>query len=331
MKKITKKNAKTGFTMIELSLVMGFIAMLLIAISVITTNIITIYQKGSTLKAVNSVGRGLIDELTSGINQAPSVDTTSICNSLVSGEENIKRCIDDGAFKFIFQAEYSDDVDTENNIRKQYNGIFCTGYYSYYWNTKYGEDAGKTVGLKYATTDNETNLHTYKDNDAERGEVVRLARIEDRTYQLCAANVDRDYKATYSENLANNDRVIDIRHKRHDASDDDLTVNNFINPPVEGFLNAFDLDMGLFELTIFPISQDWVTLRSFMSGTFILATYRGNIDITRTGDYCDLSHYKDLEGNYVDNASSIENLGSEFNYCAINKFNFSARTAGSGI
>lgn len=323
-------DAKKGFTMIELSLVMAFIGMLLIAIAVITTNIITIYQKGSTLKAVNSVGRGLIDEFTSAINQAPSVDTTSLCNSLVSGAENIQRCIEDGAFKFIFQAEYS-EVDDQNNIRKQYNGIFCTGYYSYYWNTEYGEETGRTVSLRYASSAGESIIHQFKDNDEEKQETIRLARIEDRTYQLCAANVSSDYQSTYVTNLANNNHLIDIRHKRHDSSTDNLTINNFINAPVEGFLSAFDLDLVLYELTIFPTSQDWVTLRTFMSGTFVLATYRGNIDITRTGDYCDLGSYEDAKGNYVDNSTSIENLGSEFNYCAINKFNFSARTAGSGI
>lgn len=321
-----------GFTMIELSLVMAFVAFLLIAIAIITTNIITIYQKGSALKAVNSVGRGLVDEFIAAINQAPSVDTTSLCNSLVTTEDGRERCINDAAFKFIFQAEYGDVAD-DNNIRKQYNGIFCTGYYSYYWNTEYGEAAGRTISLRYArdnTDENKDILHQYKDNDEDEG-VVRLARIEDRTYQLCAANVDGDYGSTYRQNLDDNRGVIDIRSKQRYAGDG-LTIDNFLSEaPQEGFLNAFDLDLTLYELTIFPTSQDWVTLRTFMSGTFILATYRGNVDITRTGDYCDLGSYEDAEGNYVDNATSIENLGAEFNYCAINKFNFSTRTAGSGV
>lgn len=324
---------KRGFTMIELSLVMAFIAFLLIAIAIITTNIVTIYQKGSTLKAVNSVGRGLVDEFTAAINQAPSVDTTSLCNSLVSGEENVKRCIEDGAFKFIFQAEYAPNAADDNNIRKQYNGIFCTGYYSYYWNTEYGEESGNTVKLRYAVNssdDGKDKRHEFKDNDEEKRDVIRLARIEDRTYQLCAANVNRNYESEYSKNLQDNDGFIDIRSKRHDSTDT-VPIDNFIKPPEEGFLSAFDLDLALYELTIFPISQDWVTLRTFMSGSFVLATYRGNVDITRGGDYCDVSIYQNADGEDVDNASSKDNLGAEFNYCAINKFNFSTRTAGSGV
>lgn len=325
-KTTTDTNAKKGFTMIELSLVMVFIGTLLIAIAVITTNIITIYQKGSTLKAVNSVGRGLVDELTTAINQAPSVDATSLCNSLLDSDTAINNCIKDGAFKFIFQAKYG-DAEGENNIRRQYNGIFCTGYYSYYWNTVYGENADpkQTVSLRYAKNLTENNiLHEFKDNDSSNG-VVRLARIEDRTYQLCAANVDKDYNSTYGGG------IIDIRGKRHDSLGDTVQVSNYIKEPVEGFLSSFDLDLALYELTIFPTSQDWVTLRTFMSGTFLLATYRGDVDITRTGDYCNLGSYTDAEGNYVENSTSIENLGAEFNYCAINKFNFSARTSGRGI
>ena len=73
-------DVKSGFTMVELSLTMAFVAVLLITIAVITSNIMTIYQKGLTIKAVNSVGRGLTDEFITGITSAPAVDTTSFKN-----------------------------------------------------------------------------------------------------------------------------------------------------------------------------------------------------------------------------------------------------------
>ena len=88
--------------MVELSITLAFIGVLLITIAIITTNIVSIYQKGTTIKAVNSVGRGLIDELTSAINSAPSVDTTSLCNSLAPN--NIDACVKDHAFSYIFHA-----------------------------------------------------------------------------------------------------------------------------------------------------------------------------------------------------------------------------------
>ena len=61
-----------------------------------------------------------------------------------------------------------------------------------------------------------------------------------------------------------------------------------------------------------------------MSGTFILGTERGNINIERSGDYCDVNHLDQDQ----ETTTALLDLGSEFTYCSINKFNFAARTAG---
>lgn len=44
-RKLQTSSAKSGFTMVELSLAMAFIAMLLIAIAIIATSLVSIYQK----------------------------------------------------------------------------------------------------------------------------------------------------------------------------------------------------------------------------------------------------------------------------------------------
>ena len=48
--------------------------------------------------------------------------------------------------------------------------------------------------------------------------------------------------------------------------------------------------------------------------TLSLCNIRGNVDITGTGEFC--------------KTPPEMGLSSDFNYCAINKFNFSARTSG---
>lgn len=304
MSKNRKKttSVKSGFTMVELSIAMAFIAMLLIAIAIITTSLVSIYQKGLSIKSVNGVGRNLIDEFTRAINTAPSVDTTSICHSLAAGD--VGKCVGDSANQFIFQEQRS-ALDTNGNS-EQYNGIFCTGHYSYIWNTKAGLAAGKTISLHYLGTDG-------LDHDLLS---PRLARITDRTYRLCSAVVDSDYKSNYATTS-----TIDITHLAGSSA-----LENKIEAPVSDFLRMFDTDLLLGNLTIFPISQDAVTLRSFMSGTFILTTIRGETAILNTGDYCDPNGSRD-----PNTSSNQLSLGSEFNYCAINKFNFAARTAGSGV
>lgn len=312
MSKKPKKvaSAKSGFTMVELSIAMAFIAMLLIAITIITTSLVAIYQKGLSIKSVNGVGRNLIDEFTRAINAAPSVDTTSICNSLAAGD--IGGCVGDSANKFIFQEQRS-ALDANGNS-EQYNGIFCTGQYSYIWNTKAGLAAGKTISLHYLGTDG-------LDHDLLS---PRLARITDRTYRLCSAVMDNDYKSNYATTS-----TIDITHL---AGGGGTALENKIAAPVSDFLRMFDTDLQLGNLTIFPISQDAVTLRSFISGTFILTTIRGETAILNTGDYCDPNGYRSINPDgTIDSSSNQNSLGSEFNYCAINKFNFAARTAGSGV
>lgn len=314
MKLKTKlKTSKQGFTIIELMLAMTFVATLLISIAVVTINIVSIYQRGLAIKAVNNVGRSLIEELTTSINSAPAVDTTSLCNHLASsgigytGSESVKECTDNHAYRYV----YNDRADSENH---QYSGVFCTGNYSYLWNTEYGIN-----GLPGAATKTNTRalslLYRYEDKDGTyKNKTInpgnaRLIRIEDRTYRVCSAFLEVQDKAGPGGSTANWE--VDITKEAKGGAD------NIISMPTEGYLSAFDLDLFLYEFTIQPISQDAVTLRTYMTGNFILATERGGIDITASGDYCQNSE-----------TSQLDNLGAEFNYCAINKFNFAARTAG---
>ncbi len=317
---ISTQTAKSGFTLIEISIAMAFISMLMISIAIITTNIITIYQKGLTLKAVNNVGRSLVDEFTSAINSAPSVDTTSLCNRHLSNVNDIQSCIDNNAYRFVFQERTATNkipgstANDEWNTTIQTGGVFCTGKYSYVWNTKYiDRDPEAKLAIRYQ----------YYNPDTRRVETTtledfRLVRFSDPTYRTCSTLVSKE---NYTEDRLAKTNIIDIT-KLSTGADNVITMlaDQFFE---QNFLHSFDTDLELYEFTIFPIAQDVVTLRTFMTGTFILATKRGNVNIMRAGEYCDIENRLDEE-----TASSLSDLGSEFNYCAINKFNFAARTAG---
>lgn len=309
MKRI--KQSKSGFTMVEFSLALAFISLLLIGISVIASNVITIYQKGLAVKAVGSVGRGLVEEFTTAINSAPSVDTASLCSSHVNSA-NMDTCKKDNANNFIFQHKLArrvapgDETDTPD---VQMGGVFCTGNYSYVWNTYYGTEKGSSpLNLVYYDSAN----YSATSHDSTKLSDFRLIRVKDPSYRVCSAVTN----SNYTSNI-NNVTDIDITHLANGRE-------NVIDTPEQGFLNSFDLDLQLYELTMFPISQDQVTLRTFMSGTFILATERGNINIERSGDYCDVNHFDQDQ----ETTTALSDLGSEFTYCSINKFNFAARTAG---
>ena len=103
MKKLNNRQTKNGFTLVEVTLVTAFVSMLVIAIALIFTQISAIFQKGLTLKAVNSVGRNLVSEFTTTINSAPSIDSVSLCNMYISESEPTKRneCKNEGAFRYL--------------------------------------------------------------------------------------------------------------------------------------------------------------------------------------------------------------------------------------
>ena len=226
---LQKSSTKSGFTMVELSLTMAFVAVLLITIAVVTSNIMTIYQKGLTIKAVNSVGRGLTDEFITGVNSAPAVDTVSLCNNHAGNGK--AACEDDNARKFVFQ-EYR-----END--KQYYGIFCTGNYSYLWNTYYGEEAGKTITFKYFSPAHSSGSgHPEKDiNDDTKN--PRLVRLKDSTYRLCSAALDSNYNSRLESGSITE---IDITTLRS-GSGGNYGKNTLSEEPEQGMLDAFDLDL----------------------------------------------------------------------------------------
>ncbi len=304
-----KNHTKSGFTIVEVTLSLAFIGMLIIAIAMILVNIFALYQKGLTVKSVNSVGRNIVSELTNAINAAPSIDSTSICNTLASNKDE---CLESGAFEYIFQSgtgSRSYQTPGEESAI-QYYGALCTGRYTYLWNTYPGIDQGHTLRLRYNVSPSDMN-RTTEDN-------FKIIRFEDRNYRTCAA--------MQSSHEAGGVREIDIRELPNGAT-------NYIHEaPVTGFLDSTDTELYLYELTVFPISQDSVTLRAFFSGTFILATDRGDVNIFRSGDYCNPNAVLDFGDNpdYGGNGSVLD-LGSEFNYCAVNRFNFAARTSGNVI
>lgn len=308
-----KNEAKAGFTIIEVTLSLAFIGMLVVAIAMVLVNILALYQKGLTVKSVNSVGRGIVSELTTSINAAPSVDSTSLCNTLMNTDLEKRSCLESGAFEFLFQARTGKKRDQENVEHDvQYYGALCTGKYTYVWNTYQGIDSGHTINLKY-------NINSTRMNQV-KNDKFKIIRFSDRNYRACSMIAKNK---TSFLNAAGNFEL-DITTLPNGAS------NYIYEEPTEGFLDSTDVELYLYELTIFPVSQDLVTLRAFFSGTFILATDRGDVNIFRSGDYCNPNAILDTaHGGDNGGSGDVLDLGSEFNYCAVNRFNFAARTSGN--
>ncbi|MCL2371286.1 type II secretion system GspH family protein [Candidatus Saccharibacteria bacterium] len=94
---------KKGFTIVELLLAMTFVAILLVAITVLVMNIQGIYRRGIAMREVNATSRSIIDDITRAISSAPS-----------------------------FSEGGSHAVTFRNGANTE-GGTFCTGFYSYIW------------------------------------------------------------------------------------------------------------------------------------------------------------------------------------------------------
>lgn len=255
------RRTKKGFTIIELMLAMLFLSMLLVTITMLILQITGIYQKGLSLRAVSSTGKQLIDEFTRVVGGSPL------------GQDIMPASSSDSEVKKAVQKYF---VSNPVNGTLQYNGTFCTGSYSYIWNTWYSLEDGQGQTLS-------VNGNTY-----------RLARVMDATRDVCA-------QANGTKSGLNNVRQTNIQVQNAE--------------PIE-LIHSDESDLILYNFTVFPATQQKLTGQSFYSATFILATIRGGVDIQTSGDFCD-----------VDSSETL-GLSSDFNYCAVNKFNFAMRATG---
>ncbi len=146
-----RSTKRTGFTIIELMLAMSFVAVLLIAITILTMNISRIYNRGLTYKELNQTGAEIADD-----------------------------------FRRSFTSSMVDDIKYVNN--GTYNRL-CLGKYSYVWNevpdtdpshTKYGSGGTQVARLLKVTDPAEKYCNTaaLPNNVATADETRELLSLE---------------------------------------------------------------------------------------------------------------------------------------------------------
>lgn len=291
-----KNNNKKGFTIVELSLAIVFISVLLLTIGWLTIHITSVYEKGLAMKAVNSSAKEIIDDVSRAIAASPARTVGNLCADVynpTTREEAYNQCVDDQARKLSYQQRYA-NVEIAGEVKQvPVNGVFCTGRYSYIWNTAYVLN-----DIDYKTNAKRANFNNSNDT-------FRLLKVSDFSRKLCTQHMvptayvyDDGYDYTTS-----GDVIVDKV-----GNESTIGVNTAID-----LLDSSENDIALYDFTIFAPSVHYLTTAGFYSGTFILATLRGGIDINTTGDFC---------------SDPPDNLNTDFAYCAINKFNFSMRAAG---
>ena len=91
----------------ELSLGLAFISSLLVMVSIISIHISTTYHKGLVIRAVNSTGRLLVDDLSRTIAAAPARALADICRAeYASDKAEMQKCLNDNARMYVYQQNY---------------------------------------------------------------------------------------------------------------------------------------------------------------------------------------------------------------------------------
>ena len=280
---------KKAFTMVETSLALSFIGVLLITVSYIIIQMSSIYQKTLSVKSVNAGGRELIDDFDHYIAASNLANTNILCSGLT--DEATAKCQSDGAYKHIYQQYYSDG---SNNFTRDATsssvptfGTFCTGRYTYIWNSGYVLN-GKDKTIK----DYRVEVTYTKGDDEIKTKDFRLLRVKDSLNDLCG----------------------NFNGSTYELNADTYNLSLSLESEPEELLGNSDTELALYDLHVFRPGRHNLTGHAFYSGTFILASLQGDVDIMADTSYC---------------TAPQEGYISEFTYCAINKFNFAAQAIGA--
>ena len=279
------KEHKKGFTIIEITLAMTFLAILMVSIATLIMRVTNIYQKGLAMRAINATGTEIIEDITRTVGAASYLVDIHSQDAELGGNGVMEY---DNNYKLVEKYYYDYTVYNENhdgkNFNVQYFGVLCTGDYSYIWNTARALDPDFTT----------------KNFITVNGEKVKMVRVYDREQTQC--NKDKNGSVA---NLAKRNYL-------------PVTINVPADNVVE-LINNDEMDLALYEFNITPATQSAITRQSFISANFLLAPRQGGININANGDFC----------RGEDNEFKDEYEGTMFNYCAVNKFSFSARTGGN--
>ena len=295
-----KKAMSEGFTIVEITLAIGYVAFLLVAISTLIVYAINLYQKGLTIRNVNTSGIELVDELSRTISASSSSNPD--CSKLKDINPVYQStCVDRNKFSLVYNQATGYVYIGETGVANSYPlyGVFCTGSYSYAWNTGYSLDK---TGKRYSSDSEGTRLTglTIEGKSGGKLEDFRLIRFKDSDRIVCV----NAYSAggEYASNPKNSKIA-----KTYQIPDEVFSTARELLP------KDSETPLAVYDLTVYNPTFHALTGHTFYSGSFTLGTVGGSIDLLATTDTCQ---------------EKPDELSNDFAYCAINKFNFAVRATG---
>ena len=203
-----------------------------------------------------------------------------------------------GGFELVYSQTKDKVEETGIDEEVPLHGVFCVGNYSYLWNTGYALNLDDGKDYNTISIDGE-------EKDYAKGKAyLELGEEDNRTvktdYRLVrVADVGREACKIHEENKETNpDKYVITK----------ATENDYVE-----LLSASENNLVLYDMVVFPPIYHSGTGHALYSASFILGARDGGVDITTTGNFC---------------TDKPDNLKTDFNYCSINKFNFTARSTG---
>lgn len=324
-KNMPRFGGRQGFTLIELSLAVGFISLLSLTVALIINDTVATYRRGLTLNNVNTTGMDIVDDMRSAIQNAPAKSLAFECEAMYpnTGDDIQQRqaCEEDQARKLVV-LEHEAEVKMRDDLTEvtiPVYGAICTGAYSYIWNSGYffGENGekGKVLGAEPATLTYTRNGETV--NTADEGN-FRLLKIKDEKRAVCKSALKEgatNYKNYSSFNPAEDlDNHFDITAV--DSNADPNAIKYYDSTRTESheviLADAETNPLALYDLVMTTPAVNSANEAAFYSVSFILGTLQGGLNVNAKGNFCE----------------TPTDYDEDFNYCAINKFNFAVQATG---
>jgi len=300
-----KKKFKRGFTLIELSIAIAFVSILLIIVALVTDDVISSYRKGVAMKSINTIGLNLVDEFTNAISQSPATNFSNLCGRYKlldrNADEIYNSCVADDGDKFIYQSYRYGVRIKEKDVTTTLPtfGAFCTGKYSYIWNTGYALN-----GDLYVLSDQlgggkvpQARLVMKDGNNRTSYTGFRLLKVNDATRSVCETQLVDNYDYMDASTTSG---YVDFEVVGSRAPEELLTFTSEKS------------GLALYDFSVFHPAQDTATNHLYYSASMILGTVSDSINIAADSDRCLVP----------------DNFKSDYNYCAVNKINFAIRATG---
>ena len=302
---VRRVNGCRGFTLVELSLSMVFIAILSIIIVLVINGTVSSYSRGVTLNLVNTVGTEIMNEMKTAIHGAPTFKSIEdLCGKYYGNSPG--DCISDNASGLISIVKRG-DIESKSGEKTNDVPIFgaiCLGNYSYLWNSGYlfnpdYEIVGVLGGEKKLVLEKKLGG---SGNDLEPVWKGKLLKIKDDERWVCMGLMDPSSESlptpkTYNKLEIESNFLITERP----LVDTDLTYV-IADDAHNGGVAVYDLEVDT------TMIGDGVLYSISMT----LGTVRSGIHINAQGGSC--ATRAEAENN--------------FDYCAINKFNITALASG---